>query len=838
MTTNPENRLRLTRAIPIEPLDSPLLKRLIHNLPDLVWLKTPDGAYMACNARFEAFFGRTEGEIIGRSDADFVDAELAALFRANDLAAIAAGGPRINEEIVTYASDGHREHLQTIKTPMFAEDGSLIGVLGVARDISDIVRIQAELRESRDRLTEAERLAKLGSWSREPESGTPIWSDEVFRIFERDPRLQPPSYETLLELVHPDDRARVDQTYRAAMAQRQYFLITHRLQFPDGRIKHVQVRGEHLCAPDGKVLRTQGTIQDITDRVEAELALVERAGIFAAIADQAVDSIALVDPQTGRFVEFNDAAARNLGYDRATFATLSVADIEAFAEPERILTTLQRMCAPAGMTIESTHRTRDGRLRDVRISARSIQIKGQTFLASIWSDVTERNRARAEIERLSTLDPLTGLLNRSLILDRAGQALAAAHRDPRHAALLICDLDRFKAFNDLHGHAIGDQLLQEIARRLSKTLDASLTLARISADEFAVLIPDAGRREEHAMRSAIQTANAMLDAIRTPFSIDGNDIRPSCSVGITLFPRNRDDTLSTILQRTDSALQQAKVSGGNQCAFYDAAVSDFTRQRLQIERELHQALAQQQLRLYIQGQYTPGGKLVSAEALVRWQHPERGLIAPGVFVPVAEESELIIELDRWVLRETCRLQTSLQQQGLNMAISVNISPRHFGQRDFVDAVRQTLALSGCDPTTLVLEVTEGLLLDNVDDVIRKMADLSRLGVRFSIDDFGTGYSSLAYLKRLPIHELKIDRTFVQDIGKDGTNHVLVDTIISIARHMKLKIVAEGVELAEQAAYLASLDEEACILCQGFHFARPRPVEGWLADLTAPSAKPC
>lgn len=838
MTTNPENRLRLTRAIPIEPLDSPLLKRLIHNLPDLVWLKTPDGAYMACNARFEAFFGHTEGEIIGRSDADFVDAELAALFRANDLAAIAAGGPRINEEIVTYASDGHREHLQTIKTPMFAEDGSLIGVLGVARDISDIVRIQAELRESRDRLTEAERLAKLGSWSLEPESGTPIWSDEVFRIFERDPRLQPPPYETLLELVHPDDRARVDQAYQAAMAQRQNFQITHRLQFPDGRIKHVQGRGEHLCAADGKVLRIQGTIQDITDRIEAEQALVERAGIFAAIADQAVDSIALVDPQTGRFVEFNDAAARNLGYDRATFATLSVADIEAFAEPERILTTLQRMCAPAGMTIESTHRTRDGRLRDVRISARSIQIKGQTFLASIWSDVTERNRARAEIERLSTLDPLTGLLNRSLILDRAGQALAAAHRDPRHAALLICDLDRFKAFNDLHGHAIGDQLLQEIARRLSKTLDASLTLARISADEFAVLIPDAGRREEHAMRSAIQTANAMLDAIRTPFSIDGNDIRPSCSVGITLFPRNRDDTLSTILQRTDSALQQAKVSGGNQCAFYDAAVSDFTRQRLQIERELHQALAQQQLRLYIQGQYTPGGKLVSAEALVRWQHPERGLIAPGVFVPVAEESELIIELDRWVLRETCRLQTSLQQQGLNMAISVNISPRHFGQRDFVDAVRQTLALSGCDPTTLVLEVTEGLLLDNVDDVIRKMADLSRLGVRFSIDDFGTGYSSLAYLKRLPIHELKIDRTFVQDIGKDGTNHVLVDTIISIARHMKLKIVAEGVELAEQAAYLASLDEEACILCQGFHFARPRPVEGWLADLTAPSAKPC
>lgn len=838
MTTNPENRLRLTRTIPVEPLDSPLLKRLIHSLPDLVWLKTPDGAYMACNARFEAFFGHTEGEIIGRSDADFVDAELAALFRANDLAAIAAGGPRINEEVVTYASDGHREHLQTIKTPMFAEDGSLIGVLGVARDISDIVRIQAELRESRDRLTEAERLAKLGSWSLEPESGTPIWSDEVFRIFERDPRLQPPSYETLLELVHPDDRARVDQTYRAAMAQRQYFLITHRLQFPDGRIKHVQVRGEHLHAPDGTVLRTQGTIQDITDRVEAEQALVERAGIFAAIADQAVDSIALVDPQTGRFVEFNDAAARNLGYDRATFATLSVADIEAFAEPERILTTLQRMCAPAGMTIESTHRTRDGRLRDVRISARSIQIKGQTFLASIWSDVTERNRARAEIERLSTLDPLTGLLNRSLILDRAGQALAAAHRDPRHAALLICDLDRFKAFNDLHGHAIGDQLLQEIARRLSKTLDASLTLARISADEFAVLIPDAGRREEHAMRSAIQTANAMLDAIRTPFSIDGNDIRPSCSVGITLFPRNRDDTLSTILQRTDSALQQAKVSGGNQCAFYDAAVSDFTRQRLQIERELHQALAQQQLRLYIQGQYTPGGKLVSAEALVRWQHPERGLIAPGVFVPVAEESELIIELDRWVLRETCRLQTSLQQQGLYMAISVNISPRHFGQRDFVDAVRQTLALSGCDPSTLMLEVTEGLLLDNVDDVIRKMTDLSRLGVRFSIDDFGTGYSSLAYLKRLPIHELKIDRTFVQDIGKDGTNHVLVDTIISIARHMKLKIVAEGVELAEQAAYLASLDEEACILCQGFHFARPRPVEGWLADLTAPSAKPC
>jgi EAL domain-containing protein (putative c-di-GMP-specific phosphodiesterase class I) len=279
-----------------------------------------------------------------------------------------------------------------------------------------------------------------------------------------------------------------------------------------------------------------------------------------------------------------------------------------------------------------------------------------------------------------------------------------------------------------------------------------------------------------------------------------------------------------ILRRADTALHRAKEAGGNQTAFFETGMGDSAEQRFRVERELHRAIPAGELRLYFQPQVDAQGKLAGAEALVRWQHPERGLIPPSAFIPVAEESDLIVDLGAWVLAEACHLMAREDMAGHPLRLSVNLSPRHFRQKGFVPWLRDLLSATGADPTNLTLEVTEGLMIDNINDVVAKMSELTALGIHFSLDDFGTGYSSLAYLKRLPIHELKIDKTFVQDAPTDPDDAALVETILAVAQHMHLKVVAEGVETEEQANFL---NARAPVIHQGYLYGRPEPAEVWI-----------
>jgi len=299
----------------------------------------------------------------------------------------------------------------------------------------------------------------------------------------------------------------------------------------------------------------------------------------------------------------------------------------------------------------------------------------------------------------------------------------------------------------------------------------------------------------------------------------------TASLGITLFPLSVDDTPQEVLRRADTALHRAKDAGGNQSAFFDVGMGELTQQRFRIEHELRQGIAAGELRLFIQPQVNAAGQIVSAEALVRWQHPDRGLLPPGVFIPIAEESDLIIELENWVTREACRLMAREEMAGYPLHLSVNISPRHFRQSGFVDWLIELMGQEGNDPGYLTLEITEGMVIENVDELIAKMNRLSKLGIHFSIDDFGTGYSSLAYLKRLPIDELKIDKTFVQDAPTSPDDGALVETILAIAKHLHLKVVAEGVETMAQADFLNARAE---VIHQGYLYGRPEPAEGFLA----------
>ena len=438
----------------------------------------------------------------------------------------------------------------------------------------------------------------------------------------------------------------------------------------------------------------------------------------------------------------------------------------------------------------------------------------------------ENRRAAARIDHLEYYDMLTGLPNRALLTDRLGLALAVAHRQKHVDALILFNLDRFKILNDAHGNELGDLLLVAVGGRLASLLREGDTLARLAGDEFAILLQDIGTRREDAGRRALVVVEKIREAMRQPFSLaEGDHTLLTASIGIALSPEGVEDTPLETLRRANTALHRAKEAGGNQAVFFDDAMGDAARRRYSVERELRRAIPAGELRLYLQPQVDAVGALQGAEALVRWQHPERGLLPPGVFVPIAEESDLIVEMGAWVLDAVCRLMARETMAGYPLRLAVNISPRQFRQRDFVPWLKERLAASGADPTQLTIEVTEGLVIDNLDTAVARISELADIGVRFSIDDFGTGYSSLAYLKRLPIHELKIDKSFVQDAPRDPNDAALVETILSVARHLHLQVVAEGVETEAQAAYL---DRQGGVIRQGYYYGKPAPAEEWIA----------
>ncbi|BCK88093.1 hypothetical protein MIZ01_1894 [Sideroxyarcus emersonii] len=450
-----------------------------------------------------------------------------------------------------------------------------------------------------------------------------------------------------------------------------------------------------------------------------------------------------------------------------------------------------------------------------------------THYVSVQEDITEKKRAEAEINRLAFYDTLTGLPNRALLLERTAQALATIRRIGQRSALISFNIDRFKTINDAGGQAMGDVLIKAVAERLSHILHQGDVVAHIAGDEFAILLTDLAPQQQAAAHMAMHISNRIHTELQEPFVIGAESITLTACLGIALFPGNDADSALDILRRGNTALHHAKTRGSGQTAFFDDTLDGNAKQRFETERELQQAIKRGDLQVFLQPQVEENGKCVGAEALVRWQHPQRGLIQPGAFIPIAEESNLIIEIGSWMFVEVCRLLAREDVATLPIRIGVNISPRHFRQADFVEQIKDGLASTGADPTHLTLEVTEGMVIDNINDVVAKMNELSAMGIHFSMDDFGTGYSSLAYLKRLPIHELKIDKSFVQDLTIDPDDDALVEAILAVARLMHVKVVAEGVETPEQASFLNLRGQ---VVHQGYLFGRPEQAEKVIADI--------
>ncbi|MDD0969228.1 MULTISPECIES: phosphodiesterase DibA [Pseudomonas] len=543
----------------------------------------------------------------------------------------------------------------------------------------------------------------------------------------------------------------------------------------------------------------------------------ERLRQAAAVFDCTREGVLVTDRQ-GLIVHVNRAFMEITGYQREEVIGQQPSLFKSGHHPpgfyQAMFATLQAKDEWSG---EIWNRRKSGEIYPQWQTIRVIRDEDGrlSHYVAVFSDISAIKDSEHELKHLAHHDPLTDLPNRLLFSDRAEQALASAQTHKRGCALLMIDLDHFKLINDSLGHNIGDRLLKAVAARLQALFGPGITLARLGGDEFAVLLESCPQPAQ-----AAALAQRILDALKEPFCLDGHELFINASLGISLFP---SDALSAeqLLRNADAALFKAKSSGRNGYALYTEELTAHAQQRVEIAFELRRALEQQELRVYYQPVHDlKTSRLIGVEALVRWEHPQRGLVSPAEFIPIAERTGLISEIDAWVMQQACRQMCQWQQAGVVLSfVAVNVSSRLFARRELYEQVAQVLHETGLDPAYLELEVTESAVMDDPEVALEQMHRLRELGIRLAIDDFGTGYSSLLRLKRLPVQKLKIDQGFVAGLPWDEDDAAIVRVIIALARSMGMQVHAEGIEQAEQAAFLLG---QACDLGQGYWFGRPVP----------------
>ncbi|OIJ42328.1 putative bifunctional diguanylate cyclase/phosphodiesterase [Massilia timonae] len=451
-----------------------------------------------------------------------------------------------------------------------------------------------------------------------------------------------------------------------------------------------------------------------------------------------------------------------------------------------------------------------------------------THLVVVGRDITERRRSADAIEQLAFFDVLTGLPNRRLLMERLHAMVEGAHAGRGLGAVLYIDLDNFKSVNDARGHATGDALLKHVAAHLVDAVREGDTVARLGGDEFVILAANLGSDGASATAAAQDLAQKVGKALRRPAMIDNQVYHSSGSIGVAL-PLRQGQTMHDLLREADTAMYHAKAAGRNGVALFETTMLAAAENMLTLERDLADALARNELALHLQLQVDPAGAPVGAEVLLRWRRADGVLVPPDVFIPVAEETGLIVPLGAWVLRHACLAWRELERAGHALPLSINVSPRQFRQPDFVAMVRAVVQETDVPPRQLIFEVTEGLLVDDIDDTVSRMQELAHMGIRFSIDDFGTGYSNLAYLRKMPLYELKIDKGFIRDMPDDSNGTALVQSILAMAGQLGLRVVAEGIETSAQARFLAE-HGQPCM--QGYLFCRPMPLQDLIERLAS------
>ncbi len=674
----------------------------------------------------------------------------------------------------------------------------------------------AELGESEARLTLALEASDLGLWDWDLQNNR-VHHSRMQVVFGIGLENRYGKDGSRLPDIHPDDLQRVRATLIAHLkGETESFVIEYRALCADGSELCLEDRGRVIQRDaNGRALRMIGTRRDISElRSQAE-----QQRLAATVFEAASEGIVIMNDRY-RVLAVNDACCTLSGYSREELLGHSVARIAGSPESQRQYETMREALERHGHWQGELIETRKSgevypqwvQLREVRDANGSV-----THVVAFVSDLSVRRKIEERLRYLTHYDDLTGLANRGLLKERLQEACQRVRRNGRNMAVLYIDLDRFKLLNESLGHEAADALLREVSRRLSQTLGEADTIARLSGDEFVVLLDAYG-----SLSSLAHLGSRLLQRIRKPVIIDEQELVISASIGVSLMPDNSRDA-EVLLRQANMAMQQAKHLGGNTLQFFTDRPQASSMQYLQLENQLRKALDFGQLEVFYQPRLTlANDALDAAEALVRWRHPERGLVAPAHFIPLAEETGLIIPLGEFVLREACRQARQWQQQGLaEIRVSVNLSVKQLRQGNFVSLVRQVLEETGLPATMLELELTESQLLDDIDNAISISEQLRALGVRLAIDDFGTGFSSLSYLKRFPVDYVKIDRSFISELEHSSQDAAITRAIIAMVHSLERKVVAEGVETQAQMDFLKA---NQCDEIQGYLLSPPVPAE--------------
>ncbi len=830
-------------------------RTLIETMPQIVWVTRPDGWHVQFNQHWLDYTGLTLEESLGHGWNPPFHPEDRPRAAKRWQEATESGEPYEIEYRLRRA-DGVYHWMLGRALPLRDDAGNIVKWFGTCTDIHDLKRAQ-------ERLNEAQRIGKMGDWEYDIATQAITWSPQVFEILGRNPDLGPPrDFEENAELFDAASttllRKKVNRAITAGDTQEYELLARH----ADGKEVHVKVVAVPRKDESGKVLSLYGTIQDVSVRKRTEQALLSRAyqqvlvaklGRFALSATnldqvftEAASAIAkglgvgyskvmLLDVDEGSF--FLKAGVgwqpgwigRTLGgatehcpaeHALASHEPVIVDDFcdELRFTPSELLIShhiVSGIDVPIGGVGEPL-----GVLGAYACETRKFTTDDIGFLQSLSNTLSaaiERRRIDERLAYMAQHDALTGLPNRLLLSDRLNVALAQAQRSGKRLALMFVDLDRFKNINDVFGHELGDQVLREVAARLSRCVRTADTVSRQGGDEFLVILPEINEEKD-----AAHVAEKLLATVTSPFVLDGTEIVLGGSIGIACFPENGHD-VETLLRNADAAMYVAKRMGRSRYQFYSVEMNERALERLMLEGDLRHAIERGQLSVVYQPQVDLRTRaVVGLEALVRWCHPKLGLISPAQFIPIAEESGLIVPIGTWILEAACRQHASwVSQQLITGTVAVNVSANQFRQPDFVDVVMEALSRSGLQADLLELEVTESAVMHGLDEVLRKLDSLHKLGIKFAIDDFGTGYSSLSYLKQFPLYRLKIDQSFTRGLPEDRESGAIAQAIIQMGHSLGLDVLAEGIETKAQEDYLRSLE---CNAGQGYLYAKPIPAD--------------
>lgn len=716
-----------------------------------------------------------------------------------------------------------------------AASGAVVRLHGTVQDVTEQRMLERQLAEDRRRLSDAQRVAKLGTFEWDPNSDDAVWSDMLCELL----GLQPgelASYRRYLAIVHPDDRERVAARWEPLRTSNAQVQCEHRVILADGSERTMRCLGATVLAPDGRRL-VVGTAQDITEQRAIQTRMQRTSQRFTDLVAVSPIGIGLFD-EDARLLDANDALCDLLDRDLETLRGRSFEECVHPDDRADFAESVLRLQGLANRTTRVSERritTASGQVVYCEVHIRlSVQDDGARFVLAVFSDVTEKRRSADALRYAATHDELTGLPNRAAVKTLLADLLGdepTGEREPdervdvgwpgtevarprANIAVLFCDVDNFKRVNDSLGHDAGDELLVALARRLEHGLSPECTAARLSGDEFVIICSDT-----EAVGGPYELATKVSGLLRNAVPVRGQLVRVSASIGAAVPNRSRV-TGADLLRFADAAMFQAKRRGAGRVSLADAELIASAERQVHLEGELREALASDRLRLHYQPVVGADGSVLTAEALVRWPHPQRGLLTPDVFLPVAEQGDLLRDLDRWVLRRALSEAAGWPEpENRKVAVAVNLAALVPGDPAFVDAVADAIAESGIDADRVVLELVETSLVDLPSRSRAAMASLVSDGVRFAVDDFGTGYSSLARLKELPAQIIKIDRQFVSGVGDDPSDFAVARAVVEMARAMGRGCVAEGVETATQFNVLRVVGVDAY---QGWLFSRAVP----------------